>query len=213
MKKKVLVVMGILGMALAFTACGKGKVPAPNSERENIRAEKEETVKTKTPNAGSDTMSDLKDTPKNPDKDAGTVEEKSKLGYTMMYDPKLLTLDDTGEADVYTYQTTESLKAPVYFTIQSYKDMDADTLMDGLVLQNDQEKDDVEVTGFGADSIEGKQLRVDKDVNGVEQEQVFYVIPNGQGSLLVEIVGYEGMPQEAESAFEAMAGTFELLQK
>ena len=213
MKKKVLVVMGVLVMALAFTACGKEKAPASNGEKEHVSAEKEENVKPGTPNTGADTTSDPKDTPKEPDKDAGTAGEKSKLGYTMTYDPKLFTLDASGEADVYTYQSTESLKAPVYFTIQSYKDMDADTLMDGLVLQNDQEKDDVEVTGFGADNVKVKQLCVDKDVNGVEQEQVFYVVPNGQGSLLVEIVGYEGMPQEAESAFEDMAGTFQLLQK
>ena len=72
-----------------------------------------------------------------PAEDAGPVLEESRLGYSMTFDPTVFTLDDTGEgSDIYTYHTAETLEGPAYIAVQSYPDMDAQTLADGLALQS-----------------------------------------------------------------------------
>lgn len=145
-----------------------------------------------------------------PSENAGNVVQESTLGYSMTYDPTLFTLDDTGEADVFNYNTAESLDAPVYVSVQSYPDMDAETLAEGLALQSGIDGVTVQDAYFGADGMETKNIYIEKEVEGIRQTQVFYSIPAGEGSLLVEIGGYVGMPETAEWKFEEMLGTFSL---
>ena len=65
----------------------------------------------------------------------------------------------------------------------------------------------------GRDGIEAKNIYMEQEVNGKIQTQTFYAIPVSQGSLLVEIGGYMGMPEKAEAAFEEMLGSFALETK
>lgn len=147
-----------------------------------------------------------------PPEDAGPVREESRLGYAMTYDPTVFTLDDTGdELDVYTYHTSEPLDGPAYISIQAYPDMDAKTLADGIVLQSGQDGVAAQITYFGADSLDTQCVSYEEDVDGVTQVYAFYAVPDGEGSLLVEITGYVDMPMQIQAKLEEMAGTFELL--
>ncbi len=145
-----------------------------------------------------------------PSEDAGFVTQESPLGYSMVYDPTIFTLDDTGEADIFTYHTSETLEAPVSVSVLAYPDMDAETLADGIVLQSGVDGTAAQDTYFGAEGMLTKNVYLEKESDGITQTQVFYAIPAGEGSLLVEINGYIGMPANAEWMFEEMLGTFSL---
>ena len=146
-----------------------------------------------------------------PAEDAGPVLEESRLGYSMAFDPTVFTLDDTGEgSDIYTYHTAETLEGPAYIAVQSYPDMDAQTLADGLALQSGQDGVAVQDTYFGAEGLDTKCVYYEQEVNGVTQALAFYAVPTDEGSLLVEICGYVGMPQQIEAKFEETLGTFSL---
>lgn len=146
-----------------------------------------------------------------PSEDAGPVLEESRLGYSMTFDPTVFTLDDTGEdLDIYTYHTSELLDGPAYIAVQSYPDMDAQTLADGLALQSGQDGVTAQDTYFGADGLDTKCVYYEETVDGVTQAHAFYAVPKGEGSLLVEITGYVNMPQQIEAKFEEMLGTFAL---
>ena len=148
-----------------------------------------------------------------PAEDAGPVLEESRLGYSMAFDPTVFTLDDTGEGSdiyIYTYHTAETLEGPAYIAVQSYPDMDAQTLADGLALQSGQDGVAVQDTYFGAEGLGTKCVYYEQEVNGVTQALAFYAVPTDEGSLLVEICGYVGMPQQIEAKFEEMLGTFSL---
>lgn len=145
-----------------------------------------------------------------PAEGAGTVVWESPLGYSMTYDPAVFTLDDTGEADVFTYNTTEKLDAPVYISVQSYPDMDDQTLAEGLALQSGSDGVEVQDAYFGAGSVETKLIYIEREVEGLKQIQIFYAIPAGEGSLLVEMGTYVGVPKSVDGKFEETIGTFML---
>lgn len=147
-----------------------------------------------------------------PSEDAGPVREESRLGYVMTYDPTVFTLDDTGDGrDIYTYHTSETLDGPVYIAIQSYPDMDAQTLADGIALQSGQDGVAAQDTYFGADSLDTLCVYYEEEADGVTQVHTFYAVPKGEGALLVEITGYVDLPLQIQAKLEEMAGTFTLL--
>lgn len=147
-----------------------------------------------------------------PSEDAESVREESRLGYVMTYDPTVFTLDDTGDdQDIYTYHTSETLDGPVYIAIQSYPDMDAQTLAEGIVLQSGQDGVAAQETYFGADSLDTQCVSYEEEVNGVTQVHTFYAVPKGEGALLVEITSYVDLPLQIQGKLEEMTGTFALL--
>ena len=88
----------------------------------------------------------------------------------MTYDPRVFTLDDTGEGmDVYTYYTSEMLDGPAYIIVQSCPDMDAKTLADGVALQSGQDGVAAQSTYFGADSLDTQCVSYEEEVNGITQ--------------------------------------------
>ena len=104
--------------------------PEPETEPETIAEDSEQENDTE--QAGSTEEEPVYEYPA---EDAGPVLEESRLGYSMTFDPTVFTLDDTGEgSDIYTYHTAETLEGPAYIAVQSYPDMDAQTLADGLAL-------------------------------------------------------------------------------
>ncbi len=135
------------------------------------------------------------------------------MGYTCKYDSTVFTLEDTEGADQFVYQTEEKLEGQVYMKVLAYADMDEETLFDGIVLQNNIEKSEVQNTVFWADGIETKCAHIEADVNGVKQIYTYYAIHSGQESLLVELVGYAGMPETAERKVEEITGTFSVNSK
>lgn len=231
MKKKVLITLLTVISVISLSACaGKDTEQANSSNGETIEA-------TSTTNElESDTPSDVMDDVdvdttvttvddadvaetettmddmvyEYPAEEHGSEVQESGLGYSMTYDPTVFVLDETGESDSYVYMTAEKLNAPVYISVQQYPDMDAQTLAEGLVLQSGIDDVEVQDTFFGADGLETKCVYVEKEVEGVTQIQIFYAVPVKEGSLLVEIGSYVGVPETVDWKFEEMLGTFVL---
>lgn len=141
---------------------------------------------------------------------AGMGEEGDGAAYTMSYDTELFTLDSSGDADIYTYSGPEELAAPVYISVQAYPDMDAQELADGIALQSGIDGVTPKDTYFGADGILTKCVDIDMEGNGVTQFVTSFVISVKDGSLLVEVGGYDSMPKQVGYQLEEALGTFTL---
>ena len=211
MKKKSKVFLACIGMMLLVACAQNSQAPADTSPAEDP-AGQDHAVGTEENPSGIAPETDPEQEYEYPSEDAGPVREESRLGYAMTYDPTVFTLDDTGDGlDVYTYHTAETLDGPAYMAIQSYPDMDATTLADGIALQSGQDGVAAQDTYFGADSLDTKCVSYEEDVSGVTQVHAFYAVAKGDGALLVEITGYVDMPMQIQAEFEEMAGTFTLL--
>ncbi|MGN0106720.1 MAG: S-layer homology domain-containing protein [Hominilimicola sp.] len=137
-------------------------------------------------------------------------EYKSELGYSIVYNPTEFILDNSGDHDTFTYNTKEMTEAPIYITVQPYSDMDVKTVADGLILQSGIDGIEATEVYFGADSIKTQNVYIEKEVDGVKQIQVFYVIPVDDGSMIVEIGSYVDVSEKTDSIIEEMLGTFSL---
>ena len=200
--------------ALSLAGCAKDAQTSKDAAADNtVQAESETIVEDSEQENDTEQAGSTEEEPvyEYPAEDAGPVLEESRLGYSMTFDPTVFTLDDTGEgSDIYTYHTAETLEGPAYIAVQSYPDMDAQTLADGLALQSGQDGVAVQDTYFGAEGLDTKCVYYEQEVNGVTQALAFYAVPTDEGSLLVEICGYVGMPQQIEAKFEETLGTFSL---
>lgn len=220
MKRKNLCLALACACALSLAGCAKDAQTSKDAAADNtVQAEPEPETEPETIAEDSEQENDTEQAGSTeeepvyeyPAEDAGPVLEESRLGYSMTFDPTVFTLDDTGEgSDIYTYHTAETLEGPAYIAVQSYPDMDAQTLADGLALQSGQDGVAVQDTYFGAEGLDTKCVYYEQEVNGVTQALAFYAVPTDEGSLLVEICGYVGMPQQIEAKFEEMLGTFSL---
>lgn len=136
---------------------------------------------------------------------------ESKLGYVMNFDPSVFTLDDTQDKiDTFYYNTAEKLDLPVYMTVQFNSEVSAQAAVNGLILQSGIDGVKATETYIGIDDTKAQNIYVEKDVNGIKQVQVFYVISMDQGSMIIEIGSYVGVPEQIDSKIEEMIGTFSL---
>ncbi len=215
MKMRYLSLFLCLCCAALFTACGsRAASPSENSAsvEESVSARlpaSEEAAETaETSSASSDEIESMEYA--YPSEDAKAQLWESPLGYSLMYHPERFTLDDTDGTDTFTYHTDEQLDGPVYLSVQSYDDMDAETLAEGIALQSGMDDVSVEDALFGADSIETKSVYIQKESDGLSQIQVFYAIPAQETTLLLEICSYVGVPVQIDGFLEEMLGTFTL---
>lgn len=203
--KKVWSVFLIILMAAACMLNGCGQSNDQTDQEDGNLLEKESVVNT------SDVLMENNDLDNSyPEEDNTSAVWESEFGYSMTYDPTVFTVDDTTDIDVFSYNTAESMEAPVYISVQKYSDMDAQTLADGIVLQSGMDGTEALDTYFGAGSLAAKCVYMEQDINGVKQIQIFYAIPIESGSLLVEIGSYIGAPLNVDSKLEEMLGTFTL---
>ena len=222
-KKKLYLACICIGLMLLTACAADSRIPAetptalPTEENKVETSPAVETDESNSDIVPEESPSEPEETASEPEyvypsEDMDPVQEESRLGYAMTFDPTVFTLDDTGESqDIYTYHTAETLDGPVYVAIQLYPDMDAQTLADGIVLQSGQDGVAVQDTYFGADNLEAKSVSYEEVVNGVTQVHTFYALPKGEGALLVEITGYADLPLQIQAKLEEMAGTFKLV--
>lgn len=216
MKKKLLVLLVTLGCLISLSACAGKKENVTVGDNEDntvtVSTESESDIQiTETNSTDAEETFVESEVYEYPPKDNTSAVWESERGYSMTYNPSVFTLDDTGEADIFIYNTAEKLDAPVYISIQQYTDMDAKVLADGLVLQSGIDGVEAQEAYFGADSLETQNVYVENDIDGVKQIQAFYAIPQGEGSLLVEIGSYVGVSIQIDGIIEAMLGTFSLM--
>lgn len=201
MKKKNIVLSLTVMLCILLSACGE---KTDSSAATSANTDKRIAIEEVTEEDTSEEISEY------PSEEAEPVEFESDKGYSIMYNPDVITLDDTGEGDLFSYNTDEKLDAPVYISVIRYDDMDSQSLTDGLILQSGIDGLKAENTYFGADSIETQCIYIENDVDGITQMQIFYVIPLSEGSMLIEIGGYIGAPTNVDTAINEMLGTFSL---
>ena len=204
MKKKSIALVLIVALSMLMSACGEktesnADKSASASTSESVSAEE-----------STEESAEGEEVYEYPSEDVESMEYESDLGYSIIYDPSVITLDDTGEGDIFTYNTAEELDAPVYISVMRYNDMDSETLTDGIILQSGIDGLEAQSTYFGAESIETQCVYIEKDVEGVTQMQIFYVISMSEGSMAVEIGGYIGAPANVDATIAEMLGTFYL---
>jgi hypothetical protein len=154
--------------------------------------------------------SQLPETSAEAEADESLVLWKSPLGYSMTYDSSIFTLESNDTLDAFTCISQENIDTPVSISVQSYPDMPAEDLANGLVLQSGVDGVTADDTSFGADNVESKMVCVEKEVDSITQLQVFHVISLENGSLLVEIGSYTDVPDEIDRAIEAMLDSFSI---
>lgn len=194
MNKKNIVLALIVILSMSISACG----------------EKTENTTDTNKSVNTEENSVNEETYEYPSEQVEPIEYESDMGYSLIYDPSVITLDDTGEGDKFLYNTSEKLDAPVYISVMNYSDMDIETLTDGIILQSGIDGLKAETTYFGADNIETQCIYIENDVSGVTQMQIFYVIPMSEGCMVVEIGGYIGAPANVDATINEMLGTFRL---
>lgn len=204
MKKKLVIALLTVGCVISLTACaGKEENNKNESNVEAVSTENESDIQSE------ETIQEEQENESSEEEGTSLVFE-SNLGYSMTYNPAAFILNNTDDTDTYTYNTIESLDAPVYLSVQKHSDMDVQTLAEGIALQSGVDGVEVQDAYFGADSIETKNVYIEKEMDGVKQIQVFYAIPAGEGSLLLEITSYAGVTEAVDVELEEMLATFTL---
>lgn len=204
MKKKLVIALLTVGCVISLTACaGKAENNKNESNAEAVSTENESDIQSE------ETIQEEQENESSEEEGTSLVFE-SNLGYSMTYNPAAFILNNTDDTDTYTYNTIESLDAPVYLSVQKHSDMDVQTLAEGIALQSGVDGVEVQDAYFGADSIETKNVYIEKEMDGVKQIQVFYAIPAGEGSLLLEITSYAGVTEAVDVELEEMLATFTL---
>ena len=95
--------------------------------------------------------------------------------------------------------TSEKLKSPVFITVQQNTELSADELVKGLAMQSKTDDVKTENAKLGADKVKCQKVSYTEDVKGVPVEHAFWVVPTKKENLIVEYMGYKGMPQRAET--------------
>ena len=212
MKKRMVLLVAGMSICL-FAACGtKNETGNDVKEKTEVQDTVDATEETLESSEENETATEEQEVYEYPSEDAGKQINSSSLGYSMEWDPTIFVLKEEEGTDEYFYNTPEALAAPIYIGVQLYSDMDAQTLAEGLALQSGIDGVVVEDAYF-ADSIEVKLVHYEKEEDGVTQAFAYDAIPVEEGTLLVEIGGYVGMPEEAEIALEEMLGTFTLQEE
>lgn len=114
----------------------------------------------------------------------------------------------------------EETPLPVYIAFQVYKDTSAQELVDGLILQTGLDDATAEEDTIGAEETPCKSIYVERDVDGLRQVQIFYVVRRGEGlveeelgSILVEVGTYyssdidETISEEIADGLEEVLGS------
>lgn len=199
--------------ALLLSACAGQKDADTTSDSAQIESG-DETVAETEETYVDETMSETEEAYVDEEASASTESEvwESPLGYVMSYDPTAFTLEMEEGTDRFSYQGDKD--APIYLVVQQYVDMDVETLTQGLILQSGMDDVEAVFAYFGADGIETQSVYYETEgefeSGTVKQVCLFYVIPQGEGALLVEIGTYVGVSQEVDWYFEEMLGTFSL---
>ncbi len=221
-RKRIIALFLALTCACAFTACsGKNNDSAQEKKTASDVAEDTEgkTASDVTENTEDKMTSDItEDTEseaaavttedaENEGASSQKVVYESPLGYSLTYDSELFTLAETDGVDSF---ICNALDIMVYIAVQKYTDMDAETVANGLVLQSGLDGLEITEAFLGADNVEAKKVEIVKQTGGVKQIQTCYVIALKEGTLLVEVFSFEGIPESIDLKLQEMLDSFTL---
>ncbi len=132
---------------------------------------------------------------------------ESPLGYSLTYDSELFSFVEADGVDSF---ICNALDIMVYIAVQKYTDMDAETVANGLVLQSGVDGLEITEAFLGTDNVEAKKVEIVTQTGGVKQIQTCYVIALKEGTLLVEVFTFEGIPESIDLKLQEMLDSFSL---
>lgn len=133
---------------------------------------------------------------------------KSKLGYSLTYNPSVFTLDNTSDAERFTYNVDQNPEEKVYISVGLHPNDDVEFLAVGLALQSDIDDVTLKEGTFGQKGVKSMNVYYEKEVDGIKKTFEFFVFSSKKGSIVVESVGYAGMPQNVRDEVEKMLKSF-----
>lgn len=227
-RKKMIALFLVLTYACVFTACsGKNNDSAQKktdigdkeatdivttaAENETTLDVTENTEDKMTSDITEDTESEAASVATEDIENGGISSDKttyeSPLGYSLTYDSELFTLMESEGAETF---ICNALDIMVYIAVQKYADMDAETVADGLVLQSGMDGLEITDTSIGADDAEAKKVEIVMETGSVKQIQTCYAIAVGEGTLLVEVFSFEGIPESIDLKLQEMLDSISL---
>ncbi len=133
---------------------------------------------------------------------------KSKLGYSLTYNPSVFSLDNSSETEKFTYNVDQKPKSSVYVSVGLHPNDDVEFLAVGLALQGDIDDVTLKEGTFGQKGVKSMNVYYEKEVDGIKKTFEFFVFSSKKGSMVVESVGYAGMPQNVRDEVEKMLESF-----
>lgn len=133
---------------------------------------------------------------------------KSELGYSLTYNPSVLTLDKDLESERFTYNSNQKPESSVCVSVSLHPNEDVKILSVGLALQSDVDDVTLKEGTFGQKGIKSMNVYYEKEIDGIKKTFEFFVFSSNKGSVVVESVGYVGIPQKIKDEVEKMLGSF-----
>ena len=133
---------------------------------------------------------------------------KSKLGYSLTYNPSVFTLDEDVETERFTYNVDPKPESSVYVSVGLHPDEDVELLTFGLALQSDIDNVTLKEGTFGQKGVKSMNGYYEKEVDGIKKTCEFFVFTSDKGNMVVESVGYVGIPQKIKDEVEKMLESF-----
>lgn len=229
MYKKVITLILVVICICSFTACsGKNndseQKKTDGNDKELVSDERTDTedkekvsgittdTEEEAPSGGTastegETASDITENIENEGISSDEIMYESPLGYSLSYNPVKFTLTESEGVETFICNEIDMM---VYIAVQKYSDMDVETVANGLVLQSGMDGVEIMNTSFGADDVEAKKVEIVMETGSVKQIQTFYAVALKEGTLLVEVLSFEGMPESIEQQLKEMLESFSL---
>lgn len=133
-----------------------------------------------------------------------TIQQYTHEGlYKMTYDSALFKIEQQPDGDKFVY--TGDSDTNIYMSIIEYPDMTAAVTLRGILLQNDLEETAYEDYLLGPEKVISYYVSVSSDGTPM----CFFIVSHGEGSLLLEVFGYElDLPKPADSPLDLMVQSF-----
>lgn len=136
-----------------------------------------------------------------------TIQQYTHEGlYKLTYDSALFRVEQQPDGDKFVY--TGDSDTNIYMSIIEYPDMSAAVTRQGILLQNGLEETAYEDYLLGPEKVISYYVSLSSDGTPM----CFFIISHGEGSLLLELFGYElDLPDPADSPLDLMVQSFILL--
>ena len=134
---------------------------------------------------------------------------RSKLGYSLKYDPALFQVTEFGAIEIINYTGAESDKKSIAVSITE-SDLSVEDAIEGFKSIKEYENLKCSDATIGVDKIKTKCIEFINNEFEEQQLETCYLIERDKGALFLQFTTYEGAPEIIELHFSNMLDTFKL---
>ncbi len=203
---KITVLILLLVMALSIGACKKEADPEvgqPNTQQPGTASTTESTTVESTTSESTTIESTTTEniTTESTSAENTTTENEGSVkiingtvgDYTIGYDPENFAYSSEYGSDTFTYTKWDG-ERNVYYSVY-VNDMDADALVDGLLLQNSDRYDNCSSSSFTLGEYEYEVMAVycDREIDAPDYDLHFFLIESSEGCYIIETQFHSSM--------------------